>query len=74
MGKKTLLITGLIALMAVLVNAQGVSLGPQAGYYKAQDADQGSWMGGVACRFKLTPVVGAEPPSTTGRKHMQRSS
>ena len=60
MGKKTWLITGLIALMAALVNAQGVNLGPQAGYYKAQDADQGSWMGGMTCRLKLTPVLGAE--------------
>jgi len=55
-----LLLAGLIALAAVQVNAQGLSLGPQVGYYKAQDADQGSLMGGVACRLKIGPVLGAE--------------
>lgn len=60
MGKKISLIMGLITLMAFQVSAQSISLGPQAGYYKAQDADQGSWMGGIACRVKLTPVLGAE--------------
>lgn len=60
MGKKALLLIGLITLMVVHANAQGISLGPQAGYYKAQDADHGSLMGGVACRLKLTPALGAE--------------
>jgi opacity protein-like surface antigen len=66
MWKKTLLIMGLITLVGAQVNAQSevntpsISLGPQVGYYKARDADQGNFMGGVALRLKLTPVLGAE--------------
>ena len=57
---KTLLMTGLIALLAARMNAADISLGPQVGYYKAGDADEGAYMGGVACRLKLIPVLGAE--------------
>ncbi|MCX5801037.1 MAG: outer membrane beta-barrel protein [Candidatus Eisenbacteria bacterium] len=60
MGKKTLLILGLITLVVTQVNAQSISLGPQVGYYKVQDADEGKFMGGAACRLKLTPVIGVE--------------
>jgi opacity protein-like surface antigen len=60
MWKKTLLIMGLMTLVVTQVSAQSISLGPQVGYYKAQDADEGKFMGGVACRLKLTPVLGAE--------------
>jgi opacity protein-like surface antigen len=60
MWKKTLLLMGLITLMAAQVNAQSISLGPQVGYYKARDADKGSYMGGVAWRLKLMPVLGVE--------------
>ncbi len=60
MWKKTLLIMGLTALMVAQVNAQSISLGPQIGYYKARDADQGNFMGGAACRLKLIPVLGVE--------------
>ncbi len=60
MWKKILLIVGLITVLIVPVKAQSVSVGPQVGYYKAQDADQGSFMGGVAWRFKLMPVLGLE--------------
>jgi opacity protein-like surface antigen len=60
MWKKTLLIMGLTALMVAQVNAQSVSLGPQVGYYKVRDADQGNFMGGVALRLKLIPVIGVE--------------
>jgi len=60
MWKKTLLLMGLITLMVAQVNAQSISLGPQVGYYKVQDADKGSYMGGVAVRLKLIPVIGAE--------------
>ena len=60
MWTKTLLLMGLITLWVAQVNAQSISLGPQLGYYKARDADNGSIMGGVACRLKLTPVIGAE--------------
>jgi len=59
MWKKILLILGLITVLVVPVNAQMVSLGPQVGYYKAQDAD-GNFMGGVAWRFKFTPLFGLE--------------
>jgi opacity protein-like surface antigen len=58
--KNTLLLLGLIILMVVPVKAQSISFGPQAGFYKAQDADHGSWMGGVACRLKLIPTLGIE--------------
>jgi opacity protein-like surface antigen len=60
MWKKTLLLMGLITLMAVSVNAQSVGLGPQVGYYKSQDADKGNFMGGVAWRFKFTSLLGLE--------------
>jgi opacity protein-like surface antigen len=60
MWKKTLLVMGLITLVAAQVNAQSISLGPQLGYQKARDADEGNLMGGVACRLKLTPFLGAE--------------
>jgi opacity protein-like surface antigen len=60
MLKKTLLLTGLITLMVAQANAQSISLGPQIGYYKAQDADKGSFMGGAAWRLKLMPVLGVE--------------
>ena len=60
MWKKTLLLSGLITLMVAQVNAQSISLGPQVGYYKARDADKGSYMGGMAWRLKATPVLGVE--------------
>jgi opacity protein-like surface antigen len=60
MWKRTLLLMGLITLMVAQVNAQSISLGPQVGYYKALDADQGNFMGGVALRLKLIPVLGVE--------------
>jgi opacity protein-like surface antigen len=51
---------GLIALMAAQVNAQSIGLGPQVGYYKVRDADQGNVMGGLALRVKLLPAIGVE--------------
>jgi opacity protein-like surface antigen len=60
MRNRTLLLMGLAVLMAAQVNAQSFSLGPQVGYYKAKDADDGSFMGGVAWRLKLMPVLGVE--------------
>jgi opacity protein-like surface antigen len=53
MLKKTLLLTGLITMMVAQVNAQSISLGPQIGYYKTQDADKAAYMGGAALRLKL---------------------
>jgi opacity protein-like surface antigen len=60
MRKKALLTMGLITLMAAQVNAQSLSVGPQVGYYKAKDADKGSFMGGAAWRLKLMPMLGVE--------------
>ena len=60
MLKKTFLVMALTFLMVPYVNAQSISLGPQLGYYKAQDADQGSYMGGAALRLKLMSVLGVE--------------
>lgn len=59
MWKTVSVIAGLVVLLAVPANAQSVSLGPQAGYYKAGDAD-GSWMGGFAWRFGFTRNLGLE--------------
>ena len=60
MWKKTLLIMGLTALMIGQVNAQSISIGPQVGYYKSQDADEGNFMGGVTWRFRAKSVLGIE--------------
>jgi opacity protein-like surface antigen len=60
MLKKSLLVMGLIALMVAQVNAQGIYLGPQLGYYKAQDADQAAFLGGAALRLKMTSSLGLE--------------
>jgi len=57
---KTSLIAGLTALMIAQAHAQSVSIGPQVGYYKVQDADEGSFTGGAALRLKLIPFLGAE--------------
>jgi opacity protein-like surface antigen len=60
MWKKTMLIIGLTVLMVGLVKAQNISIGPQVGYYRAQDADEGNFMGGAAWRFKVTKIFGVE--------------
>lgn len=60
MWKKILWSTGFIMLMVTQVNAQSLGFGPQVGYQKARDADQGNLMGGAALRLKLTPVIGVE--------------
>jgi opacity protein-like surface antigen len=60
MKTRTFLILGLTALMVAQLSAQSVSLGPQAGYYKARDADKGSIMFGAAWRFKFTTMLGLE--------------
>jgi opacity protein-like surface antigen len=41
-------------------SAQGLGLGPQVGFHKAKDADEGKLMGGLALRMKLTPALGVE--------------
>jgi opacity protein-like surface antigen len=60
MWKKISLILGLTALLFTQVNAQTINLGPQLGFYKAQDADDGTYTGGVALRLKFMSVLGAE--------------
>src|SRR5262249_13254043 len=37
-----------------------LSIGPQVGYQKARDADQGNFMGGAIMRFRLNDVLGLE--------------
>jgi len=58
--KKIFMIIGLSALLVAQVKAQSLNLGPQLGYYKAQDADNGTYTGGVALRLKLMSVLGVE--------------
>ena len=60
MLKNIILTIGLIILMLTQVNAQSINLGPQIGYQKARDADEGKFMGGAAMRLKLTPKIGVE--------------
>jgi len=60
MWTKALAFMGFVTLMVGQLNAASISLGPQLGFYKAQDADNGSFIGGVTCRLKFTPVLGAE--------------
>src|SRR4051794_28982381 len=61
MSKRFILIsTGLMLLIAIGANGQGLSLGPQLGYQKASDADNGKFMGGVALRMKLSSALGVE--------------
>jgi opacity protein-like surface antigen len=55
-----LLVTILLAISA-MANSMGlVGVGPRVGYYKAQDADEGNFMGGVAARLKLGSAFGIE--------------
>jgi len=60
MFKKVLLALTLIVLVASQAGAQSLKLGPQAGYQKAKDADEGKFMYGAALRLKLTPALGVE--------------
>jgi len=60
MRKKIILLTGLSILMAAQVTAQSIGIGPQVGYFKTKDADKGSFMGGVAWRMKMLPILGVE--------------
>ena len=60
MWKKAFLILAITSLMAVNANAQSMILGPELGYYKVPDADNGSYLFGVAWRMKILPVLGIE--------------
>jgi outer membrane protein W len=50
----------LVALMLTQLPAQMVSLGPQLGFQKAQNADEGRFMGGVKMRLNVLPVLTLE--------------
>ncbi len=50
----------MILLLASLAIAQGLGIGPQAGYFKSEDAEKGEWMFGGAMRIKLSPALGVE--------------
>jgi opacity protein-like surface antigen len=60
MWKKTLLLVGLVMLTVAPAHAQSIGFGPQLGYYRAKDADQGNFMGGLALRLKMLPLIGVE--------------
>jgi opacity protein-like surface antigen len=60
MWKPVLLILGLALSMIVNASAQGVGLGPQLGYQRGRDADNGNLMVGAALRMKLGPGLGVE--------------
>jgi hypothetical protein len=60
MLKKTLLASLIIILAASQAGAQSLKFGPQVGYQKAGDADNGKLMGGAVMRLKLTSTLGVE--------------
>lgn len=69
--KKTLItLTFLMGVLTFSASAQDASdraaidntfgFGPRLGYYKAQDADDGSFYGGIQARLRLGAIVGIE--------------
>jgi opacity protein-like surface antigen len=60
MWKKALLIMGLIAFIVAPVSSQSLNIGPQLGFQKATDADEGRFMFGGAVRARLMPLLGVE--------------
>jgi hypothetical protein len=61
MAKRTIVTLVLIIIAVMTAAAQsGVSIGPQVGIYKAQDADGTRVMGGVALRLRLPGMLGVE--------------
>lgn len=50
----------LTTFIAPQLRAQNLGLGPQLGYLKTKDADEGKFMGGAALRLRLTPALGIE--------------
>ncbi|MFZ0389846.1 MAG: outer membrane beta-barrel protein [Calditrichia bacterium] len=59
-GKLLLVLLAFTFFPAAQVEAQGINLGPQLGYFKSQDAEKGRMMYGVAARVKLLPMIGVE--------------
>ncbi|HEX9655047.1 MAG TPA: outer membrane beta-barrel protein [bacterium] len=60
MLKKVAFVLAALVLGAAQSNAQGIRLGPEVGYYKTQDADDGKFMFGAALRLKLSSALGVE--------------
>ncbi|MDR8390869.1 outer membrane beta-barrel protein [Aliifodinibius sp. S!AR15-10] len=70
--KKLILLPFVCSLLAVPLITQGqsssdgaaikntIGFGPRLGYYKASDAEDGSFYGGVQARIRLGPVLGIE--------------
>ncbi len=51
----------ILLFVSATANAFGlIGVGPRAGYYRAQDADEGRWMGGAGARIKLGSAIGIE--------------
>jgi opacity protein-like surface antigen len=60
MMKRFLIVAVFIMLIAPQVGAQSIKIGPQIGFQKATDADEGKFMYGAAVRVKLIPFLGVE--------------
>ncbi len=50
----------LVALAFTSVSAQSSGIGPQMGYFKTSDADQGNFTGGAVIRMPLSPALSLE--------------
>jgi opacity protein-like surface antigen len=57
---RILLTAALITLMFTQIFAQMASIGPQLGFQKAQDADEGKFMGGLKMRMSVLPALSVE--------------
>jgi opacity protein-like surface antigen len=60
MWKIALLIMGLITFLVAPVSSQSLNVGPQVGFQKTADADDGRFMFGGAVRLRLMPLLGVE--------------
>lgn len=58
--KKALPYLFLMLIIPGILYPQSIAVGPQAGYYKTTDADEGSFMYGGAIRLKMGPGFGLE--------------
>ncbi len=60
--RKGMLALAMLAALTVAegVRAQGIYIGPQAGYQRARDADEGDFLGGIALRTKFSQAFGVE--------------
>lgn len=58
--RRIVFVLAFVLMTSSFVSAQGLGLGPQLGFQKAADAEEGKLMGGVALRMKLSPALGVE--------------